>query len=223
MNQSDATVSVIDDDVSVRKSLSRLIQSMGLKVKAYASAKEYMQCEPCEGPACLVLDVRMPEMSGLELQDQLADMGLNIPIIFITGHGNIPMSVNAMKAGAVDFIEKPFDEQTLLDAINDAIAKDKKNKLFAAERNEIRKRIDNMTQREKEVFSLVVQGLPNKQIAFELEISEKTVKVHRGRVMDKMKAPSLADLVRMAEKSDSAQGRSNPFQFSGNRTFPPGK
>ncbi len=200
MTTADVTVFVVDDDVSVRKSVARLIESMGLKVETFASAREYLKQDPCEGPACLVLDVRMPEMSGLDLQDELTSAGLSMPIIFITGHGNVPMSVKAVKAGAVDFIEKPFDDQTLLNAINEAIKRDRKSKLDQAEINEIQKRVDSLTKREKEVFALVVQGLLNKQIAFELGTSEKTVKVHRGRVMGKMQAESLADLVRTAER-----------------------
>lgn len=200
MTSTEATVFVVDDDPSIRKSLTRLIASVGFKVETFASAQEYLKQDPCEGPACLVLDVRMPGMSGLDLQAELTSTGLCIPMIFITGHGNVPMSVKAMKAGAVDFIEKPFDEQTLLDAINEAVKRDRKAKLAQAEISEIQKRTDYLTPREHEVFSLVVQGLLNKQIAFELDTSEKTIKVHRGQVMKKMQAESLADLVRMAEK-----------------------
>ena len=199
MTSTEATVFVVDDDPSVRKSLSRLIESVGLKVETFASAREYMQQDPYEGPSCLVLDIRMPEMSGLDLQEKLTPAGLNIPIIFITGHGNIPMSVKALKAGAMDFIEKPFDDQTLLDAINEAVERDRKSKLEQAAISEIQKRIDSLTPREHEVFALVVQGLLNKQIAFDLGTSEKTIKVHRRLVMEKLQAKSLADLVRMAE------------------------
>ena len=157
MTGSDVTVFVVDDDVAVRKSLKRLIESVGYKVETFASAREYLAQAPCAGPACLVLDVRMPEMSGLDLQDELTSAGLSIPIIFITGHGNVPMSVKAIKAGAVDFIEKPFDDQMLLDAINEAIERDKKLKLDQAEIHEAQKRLDSLTRREKEVFALVVR------------------------------------------------------------------
>ena len=200
MTGADVTVFVVDDDLAVRKSLKRLIASVGYKVETFASAREYLEQDPCAGPACLVLDIRMPEMSGLDLQNELTSAGFSIPIIFITGHGNVPMGVKAIKSGAVDFIEKPFDEQLLLDAINEAIEKDKKLKLAQAKIHEAQKRHDSLTRREKEVFALVVRGLLNKQIAFELGTSEKTVKVHRSRVMQKMQAESLADLVRMDEK-----------------------
>jgi FixJ family two-component response regulator len=196
----DATVFVVDDDTSVRTALKRLIQSLGFKVETFDSAQAFLKHGPHDGPACLVLDVRMPGMSGIELQQQLTKAGLGLPIIFITGHGSIPLSVQAMKAGAVDFIEKPFEDQKLIDAINIAIKKNKKFRTEQAELKDIQRRDDSLTPREHEVFMLVVSGMLNKQIAFDLGLSEKTVKVHRARVMDKMKAKSLADLVRMAEK-----------------------
>jgi two-component system response regulator FixJ len=200
MTSDEATVFIVDDDAPVRTALKRLIQSIGLKVKTFDSAQAFLEHGPHDGPACLVLDVRMPGMSGIELQERLTNTGLRMPIIFITGHGNIPMSVEAMKAGAVDFIEKPFDDQKLIDAINIAIQKDEKFRREQAEIKDIQQGADSLTPREHEVFSLVVSGMLNKQIAFDLGMSEKTVKVHRARVMQKMKAKSLANLVRMAEK-----------------------
>jgi FixJ family two-component response regulator len=201
MTPVDATVFVVDDDTSIRTALGRLINSLGFKVETFDSAQAFLKHGPHDGPACLILDVRMPGMSGIELQEQLTRAGLRLPIIFITGHGNIPMSVKAMKAGAVDFIEKPFDDQKLVDAINIAIKKNKQFRTEQAEIKQLQRRVDSLTPREYEVFSLVVSGMLNKQIAFDLGMSEKTVKVHRARVMDKMKAKSLADLVRMAEKA----------------------
>ena len=201
MSPSDATIFVVDDDRSVRTALKRLIKSLGYKAETFNSARAFLKLEPHDGPACLILDIRMPETSGIELQKQLARAGVQIPIIFITGHGNIPMSVKAMKAGAVDFIEKPFEDQQLIDAIHTAIAKNKQFRMEQAEIKNLLRRIDSLTPREHEVFMLVVSGMLNKQIAFDLGMSEKTVKVHRARVMKKMKAKSLADLVRMAEKT----------------------
>ncbi len=201
MTSSDAIVFVVDDDSSVRSALKRLIKSVGHKVTTFSSAREFLDHDHPDAPSCLVLDIRMPGLSGLELQEQMAALGLNMPIIFITGHGNIPTSVRAMKAGAVDFLEKPFDDQALLDAIHHAIAKDTQAKREQTEIRDIKQRVTSLTPREYEVFSFVVTGMLNKQIAFDLGTSEKTIKVHRARVMQKMSAESLAALVRLAEKA----------------------
>lgn len=200
MTVEEATVFIVDDDASVCKALKRLIQSMGFKVVVFDSAKNFLEQGSHERPACLVLDVRMPGMSGIELQEQLRNAGVSIPIIFITGHANVSMTVEAMKAGALDFIEKPFDDQKLINAINQAIKKDKRLVSEFAVQKKLQQRVNSLTPREHEVFVLVVDGMLNKQIAFNLGMSEKTVKVHRARVMQKMKARSLADLVRMSEK-----------------------
>lgn len=200
MSSPNATIFVVDDDTSVRTALKRLIRSLGFIVEAFDSAQAFLDREDHDGPACLILDIRMPGTSGIELQKQLTETGVHIPIIFITGHGNVQMSVKAMKAGALDFIEKPFDDQTLIDAIHTAIARSKQDRAKQIERHELQTLVDSLTPREYEVFRLVVAGMLNKQIGAELGMSEKTVKVHRGRVMQKMQAASLADLVRMAEK-----------------------
>ena len=193
-------VFVVDDDAAVRRALERLIKSVGLTVETFASAQEFLRRDPPDGPACVVTDVRMPGLSGLDLQKELGDAGLSMPIVFMTGHGTVPMSVRAMKAGAVDFLQKPVDEQVLLDAIHQALEKGSREQEALAQHTEIQERIDSLTVREREVFELVVSGMLNKQIAAELGASEKTIKVHRGRVMQKMQADSLADLVRMAER-----------------------
>jgi RNA polymerase sigma factor (sigma-70 family) len=194
-----ATVYVVDDDASVRKSLSRLISEAGYRVQAYTSSREFLAREPEAGPSCLVLDVRMPGATGLELQQTLAGAVHEIPIIFITGHGDISMSVKAMKAGAVDFLTKPFAARELLDAIERAVAKDTRDLGSEARDDEIRARLKLLTPRESQVFALVVTGMLNKQIAAQLGIGEKTVKVHRARVMEKMQADSVATLVRLAD------------------------
>jgi len=200
MIEDDPIVFIVDDDESVRNSLAWLIESVGIEVETFSSAGGFLKHATYNGPACLVLDVRMPGLSGLDLQNQLAEAGRTIPIIFITGHGNISMSVRAMKSGAIDFIEKPFEDQTLLDAIDRSLKKDKQIKLEQAKKKDIQKRVDFLTPREREVFLLVIDGKLNKQIAFELGTTERTIKAHRARVMQKMKAQSLADLVRMSEK-----------------------
>lgn len=195
-----AAVYVIDDDASVRKSLERLIRSAGLHVETFPSARDFLSYTPPDRPCCLVLDLKMPGITGLELQEKLAALHRPTPIIFITGFGNVPASVQAMKAGAVDFLEKPFEDKTLLDAIHRAIDHDMKDRQRNNELAAIKKRAESLTNREREVFKLVVTGMLNKQIAFQLGIAEKTVKVHRARIMRKMDAQSLADLVRLAEQ-----------------------
>ena len=195
-------VFIVDDDQSVRKALSRLIKSVDLNVEAFSSADELLKHEHHDGPACLILDVRMPGMSGLVLQAELSRANRTLSIVFITGHGSIPMSVQAIKAGAVDFLEKPFEDQALLDSVNLALKKDRSARQKQAEFSEIQEKVKSLTPREREVFARVVTGMLNKQIAFELGTSEKTIKVHRARVMKKMQADSLADLVRMSEKAD---------------------
>ena len=196
----ESKVFIVDDDPSVRKSLVRLITSVGLAVQAFPSAQDFLDTPAHEGPACLVLDIRMPGLSGLDLQAELMSRRHLIPIIIITGHGDVPMSVRAMKAGATDFLEKPFNDQELVDAIHKALTQDQQTKIAQSKISELKTRMATLTPRENEVFGLVVRGFLNKQIAYELGMSEKTVKVHRARVMKKMSADSLASLVRMAQE-----------------------
>jgi FixJ family two-component response regulator len=198
MNKVEPMVFVVDDDDSVRKALTRLIQSVSIKVESFASAEAFLSRPPYKGPCCLILDIRMPGRSGLDLQNELAQANFTLPIIFITGHGTVPMTVRAMKAGAIDFLEKPFEDQTLLDLIKHAIECDRQAKQEYIEKSTILKRFASLTPREQEILALVVTGKLNKQIALQLAISEKTVKVHRARVMEKMRAESLADLVQVS-------------------------
>src|SRR3984885_5193082 len=195
-----AVVFVIDDDPSMREALEDLVRTVGLEVRTFAAPQQFLQSKPPDGPGCLVLDVRLPGMSGLTFHQELAKEGLALPVIFITGHGDIPMSVRAMKAGAVEFLAKPFHDQDLLDAIHAAIERDRKRRRDAMRLAELRKRFATLTERERQIMTFVVIGRPNKQIAAELSISEMTVKVHRGQVMRKMRAGSLPELVRMADR-----------------------
>ena len=192
---------IVDDDPSVRRSLGRLVRSVGLTAKSFASAREFLQYGHRKDIGCLVLDVRMPEISGLDLQEKLAKAGILLPIIFISGHGTVPMSVRAMKAGAVDFLPKPFDGQDLLDAVYRAIDRCRQGRAERDELKDLQARVRSLTPKEYEVFACVITGMPNKNIADRLSTAEKTIKVHRASIMKKMGAQSLADLVRMAEKA----------------------
>jgi FixJ family two-component response regulator len=200
MSEEAPTVFVVDDDESMRDSLDSLLRSVGLKTEVFPSATDFLQSAPSEGPACLILDVRLPGLSGLDLQAELKRLGIEIPIIFLTGHGDIPMSVRAMKAGATEFLTKPFREQELLDAVGQALARDRERRRLQSEIAGLSRRYEKLTPREREVMELVVAGMLNKQIAFELGVSEVTVKLHRGQAMHKMQSESVADLVRMSEK-----------------------
>jgi FixJ family two-component response regulator len=195
-----AKVFVVDDDVDVCVALSRLIRTAGLHVETFGTAAEVLSDDRLRDADCLVLDVHLPDLSGLELQAKLTELGLELPIVFITGRGDIPMSVRAMKAGALEFLTKPFDNQQLLDAIEQGVARCHKSRLREEQSIDLQRRYQSLTVRERQVFRLVVRGLLNKQIAGELGTAEKTVKIHRSQVMRKMEAASLPDLVRMAEK-----------------------
>jgi two-component system, LuxR family, response regulator FixJ len=191
------TIFVVDDDAAVRDALKLLLRSVGHAVETFGSAQEFLDAYGEDRAGCLVLDIRMPGMSGLELQQKLNEKHSILPIIFITGHGDVPMAVEAMQAGAVDFIQKPFRDQDLIDRINQALEKDSSNRAALGERNDIRRRLETLTPREREVLDLVVHGKANKVIAGDLKLSQRTVEIHRARVMEKMQASSLAHLVRM--------------------------
>jgi len=194
------TIFIVDDDPSVRESTELLLKSVGFNVKTFVSAQDFLNANLQEGLGCLILDVRMPGMSGLDLHEKLVSAKTPLPVIFITGHGTVPMSVRAMKAGAVDFLQKPFEEQDLLDAINRAITQQRERKSKKDEAYKLQQRLKALTSREYEVFSLLVTGMANKEIAYKLGTSERTVKAHRAQIMEKMNAGSLADLVHFAEK-----------------------
>jgi FixJ family two-component response regulator len=200
MNESPPIVFVVDDEPAICLSLKRLVKSVGLEAQTFTSAQEFLRAKRPDGPGCLVLDVRLPGLSGLDLQQELLDAKVDLPIIFITGHGDIPMSVRAMKAGAVEFLTKPFRDQDLVDAIQHGIEKHRAARQESVKLTEFRALYDSLTPREREVFPLVAAGLLNKQIAAQLGTGEKTIKVHRGQVMHKMKAESLAHLIRIGEK-----------------------
>jgi FixJ family two-component response regulator len=200
-------VLVIDDDAPLREALSSLFRSVGLQVRTFGSAQEFLQSGPPDAPSCLVLDVRLPGVSGLDFQAELAKANIHIPIVFMTGHGDIPMTVRAMKAGAVEFLPKPFRDQDMLDAVQIGLEQDRNRRKSAGDISKLKSTFDALTPREQEIMGFVTAGLMNKQIAGELKVSEITVKVHRGNVMRKMNAKSLAELVRMADALGVRRGK----------------
>jgi FixJ family two-component response regulator len=198
-NEEQAVVFVIDDDADLRDGLSNLLRSVGLQVRAFGSATDFLESKLPDAPSCLVLDVRLPGLSGLDFQSELIKKNIGMPIVFMSAHGDIPMTVRAMKAGAVEFLPKPFHDQSMLDAVHSALEKDRERRKGIGDTSQLRSSFDSLTSREQEIFAYVASGLMNKQIAAEIEVSEITVKVHRASVMRKMGAKSLADLVRMAD------------------------
>ncbi|MEW6440094.1 MAG: response regulator transcription factor [bacterium] len=203
MTEEQPVVYVVDDDPSVREALERLLRSANYDAKTFTSAAGFLDFSLPDAPGCLLLDIRMPELSGLDLQDRLAEQGVSLPVIFVTAHGTVARTVKAFKAGAVDFLQKPFEETDLLDAVSRAVERHRRLRQGQREIGVLQARLDTLTPREREVFALVVSGMLNKQIAFDLGTAEKTIKVHRARVMEKMGAQSLSDLVRFAEKLGS--------------------
>lgn len=207
MSETHPTVFVVEDDASVRDAIGNLLESVGIRSQMFGSTAEFVQGKRHEAPGCLVLDIRLPGKNGLDFQEELQKAGVDIPIIFITAHGDIPMTKRAMKAGAIEFLTKPFEKKDLLDAIEHGLERDRVRRQEKAELSSLESRINQLTLREREVMDLVVSGLINKQIATQLGLSEVTVKIHRGRVMQKMQVASLADLVRIAEKLKSIHRR----------------
>jgi FixJ family two-component response regulator len=201
LSQLEGTVFIVDDDPLVLGAVETLIKSVGFEVNTFSSAQAYLESDLPDEPGCLVLDIRMPGLSGLDLQDEMAARGLTLPVIFVTGHGTVPLSVRAMKAGAVDFLQKPFEDQDLLDAVQRAIEEDGQARVERRETGEIKRRVESLTQREAQVLLGVAEGKLNKQIAHDLGLSENTVKTHRAHIMQKMQAESLADLIRLTEKA----------------------